>query len=111
MRRGFSQDAADPRRVLDNLALIEQAAAGMDRMIGDLLDLEQVAQGQLKLKPEKVDIRTLLEDYKILIAPEVSSKSFLHAPLYFSEPIAAWLDRDRPPQLVHWCLNDDPLTD
>ncbi len=83
MRKGLSQDAADPRRVLDNLALIEQAAAGMDRMIGDLLDLEQVAHGQLKLKPEKVDIRILLEDCKILFAPEVSCwRLILHAPSY-----------------------------
>lgn len=95
MRRGLSQDAADSRRVLDNLALIEQAAAGMNRMIGDLLDVEQVAQGQLKLKPEKLDIRTLLEDCRVLFAPEVSSKSFSMILGASPEPIVAWVDRDR----------------
>lgn len=95
MRKGLSQDATDPRRVLDNLALIEQAAAGMDRMIGDLLDLEQVAQGLLKLKPQKVDIRTLLEDCRFLFAPEVSSKSFSMTLHTSPEPIVAWVDRDR----------------
>ena len=62
IRRGLSQDATDPQSGLENLALIEQAAAGMDRMIGDLLDVEQVAQGQLKLKPEKVDICAVLQE-------------------------------------------------
>jgi signal transduction histidine kinase len=95
MRKGLSHDAADPRRVLENLALIEQAAAGMDRMIGDLLDVEQVAQGQLKLKLEHVDIYTLLQDCRDLFAPEVSSKSFsmtIHTP---PEPMMAEGDRDR----------------
>ena len=100
MRKGLSHDAADPRRVLENLALIEQAAAGMDRMIGDLLDVEQVAQGQLKLKLEHVDIRTLLQDCRDLFAPESSSKSFsmtIHTP---PEPIVAEVDRDRMLQVL-----------
>ncbi len=95
MRKGLSHDAADRRRVLENLALIEQAAAGMDRMIGDLLDVEQVAHGQLKLKLEHVDIYTLLQDCRDLFAPEVSSKSFsmtIHTP---PEPMMADGDRDR----------------
>ncbi len=95
MRRGLSHDAADPGRVLENLALIERAAAGMDRMIGDLLDGEQVAQGQLKLKPENVDICTLLQDCRDLFAPEVSSKSFSMNIHLSPEPMVAEVDRDR----------------
>jgi len=100
MRKGLAQDAADPRRVLESLALIEQAAAGMDRMIGDLLDVEQVAQGQLKLKPEHVDIRTLLQDCRDLFAPEVSSKSFSMTIHTSPEAIVAEVDRDRMLQVL-----------
>lgn len=100
MRRGLSHDAADPGRVLENLGLIERAAAGMDRMIGDLLDVEQVAQGQLKLKLENVDICTLLQDCRDLFAPEVSSKSFSMNIHLSPEPIVAEVDRDRMLQVL-----------
>ncbi len=95
VRKGLSHDAAYPQKVLENLALIEQTAAGMDRMIGDLLDVEQVAQGQLKLKPEHIDIRALLQDCRDLFAPEVSSKSFSMTIHPSPEPIVAEVDRDR----------------
>ena len=54
-----------PGRVLENLSIIERAAAGMDRMIGDLLDVEQVARGQPQtLVKENVDMCTLLQGYE-----------------------------------------------
>jgi signal transduction histidine kinase len=58
---------------------------GMDRMIGDLLDLEQVAQGQLKLKPEKVDIRTLLEDCRFYL---LQRSPVSHSPCPFILPLS-----------------------
>ena len=95
MRRGLSNDAIDACTLLENLGIIEQAATSMDRMISDLLDVERMAQGKLQLKPEKVDLRVLLQQCVALFAPVVSSKSFsmtVHTP---PEPIFANLDHDR----------------
>ncbi len=95
MRRGLSKDAVDSGSVLENLGLIEQAAAGMDRMISDLLDVERMAHAKLKLKPEKVDVRALLQECVDLFAPLVSSKSFSMTIHTVPEPIVADLDHDR----------------
>lgn len=95
MRRGLSKEAVDAGSLLENLGIIEQAATGMDRMISDLLDVERMAQGKLQLKPEKVDLRVLLQQCVALFAPVVTSKSFsmtVHTP---PEPIFANLDHDR----------------
>ncbi len=57
IRRGLSKDAADTVSLLENLGMIEQGAAGMDRLISELLDVERMAQDKLILKPERVDLR------------------------------------------------------
>jgi signal transduction histidine kinase len=95
LRRGLSKDAVEEGTVLENLTLIEQAAAGMDRMISDLLDVEQLAHDKLKLKPEQVDVRALLQECVGLFAPLVSSKSFSMTIHTVPESIVADLDHDR----------------
>ncbi len=95
IRKGFSKDPVDAGRVLENLAIIEQAAAGMDRMISDLLDVEQLSQNKLILKPEKVDVRALLQECVVLFTPLASSKSFSMTIHTAPEAICADLDHDR----------------
>ena len=95
MRRGLSQNAIDTVSLLKNLEIIEQSAAGMDRMISDLLDVERMASDKLILKPERVDVRALLQECVDLFAPVVSSKSFSMTLHICPEPIFADLDHDR----------------
>ena len=100
MRRDLSKGAMEAGSVLENLTLIEQAAAGMDRMISDLLDVEQFSHAKLKLKPEQVDVRALLQECTRLFAPVVSSKSFSMTIHTAPEPIFADLDHDRIHQVL-----------
>ena len=100
MRGGLSKGAVEAGSVLENLTLIEQAAAGMDRMISDLLDVEQFSHDKLKLKPEQVDVRALLQECMGLFAPVVSSKSFAMTIHTAPEPIFADLDHDRIHQVL-----------
>jgi signal transduction histidine kinase len=95
MRRGLSKDAVDTVSLLENLGIIEQTAAGMDRMISDLLDVERMAQDKLILTLERVDVRTILQECVDLFAPVVSSKSFSMTIHTAPEPIFANLDHDR----------------
>ena len=95
LRGGLSKDAVKAGSVLEHLALIEQAAAGMDRMISDLLDVEQLAHAKLKLKPEQVDVCALLQECVSLFGPLVSSKSFSMTIHTVPESIGADLDHDR----------------
>ena len=94
MRRGLSQNAIDTVSLLKNLEIIEQSAAGMDRMISDLLDVARM-HDKLVLKPERVDVRALLQECVDLFAPVVSSKSFSMTMHLCPEPIFADLDHDR----------------
>jgi signal transduction histidine kinase len=95
IRRGLSKDAMDAVSLLENLGIIEQTAAGMDRMIRDLLDVERMAHGRLTLKPEKADLCAVLQECVELFAPVVSSKSFSMIIHTSPGPIFADLDRDR----------------
>ena len=95
MRKGLSKDTVDPGSVLENLALIERTAAGLDRMISDLLDVDQLSQDKLRLKPEQVDVRALLQECASLFAPLVSKKSFSMTIHTAPEAICANLDHDR----------------
>jgi signal transduction histidine kinase len=76
MRGDLSGNPVDTGRLRDNLGLIERSAASMDRMISALLDVERMAHDKLILKPERVDIRALLQECADLSAPVVSAKSF-----------------------------------
>ena len=76
MRTDLSHDAVDTVSLLENLGIIEQGNAAMDRMISDLLDVERMAEGKLILKLERVDLRAMLHKCVNLFAPVVSSKSF-----------------------------------
>ena len=95
MRSELSKDTVDAVSLLENLGRIEQAATGMNRIISDLLDVEGMAHGKLQLKPEKVDLRALLQECVDLFAPLVSSKSFSMTIHTSHEPIFAELDHDR----------------
>ena len=95
MRSDLDRDTVDTVSLLQNLGIIEQSVAGMDRMISDLLDVERMAHGKLILKPERVDLRTILQECVNLFAPIVSSKSFSMTIHPCPEPIFADLDHDR----------------
>ncbi len=95
MRRDLSKDEVITVRILENLGIIEQSAAGMDRMISDLLDVERMAHDKLNLNPERVVLRALLQECVDLFAPVVSSKSFSMTIRTSPEPIFADLDHDR----------------
>jgi signal transduction histidine kinase len=95
MRRSLSNDAVDKVSLLENIEIIEQSVAFMDRMISDLLDVERMAQDKLILKPERVDLRDLLQECVDLFAPVISRKAFSMTIHIFPEPIFADLDHDR----------------
>ena len=77
------------------LELLSRPPTGMDRMINDLLDVERMAHGKLHLKPERVDLRALIQECMDLFAPIVASKSFSMTSHIPSEPIFADVDHDR----------------
>lgn len=95
MRRDLSKDPVDTASLLENLKIIEQSASSMDRMISDLLDVERMEHDKLILKPERVDLRDVLQECMDLFAPVVSSKSFSMTFHACPKPIFADLDRDR----------------
>jgi|CXWL01.1.fsa_nt_gi signal transduction histidine kinase len=95
MRRDLSKNVIDSVSVLENLGRIEQSVAGMDRMISDLLDVERMAHDKLLLKPERIDLRDLLQECLDLFAPVVASKSFSMTIHTGTEPIFADVDHDR----------------
>ncbi|MEO8339223.1 MAG: ATP-binding protein [Nitrospirota bacterium] len=95
MRKALSRNAPDAVSLLENLGIIEQAAAGMNRMINELLDVERMAHGKLALTTEKVDIHALIQESLDLFAPIISSKSFSIANHFPSEQIFAHIDHDR----------------
>ncbi len=95
MRSNLDRDTVDTVSLLRNLGIIEQSVAGMDRMISDLLDVERMSHDKLILKPERVDLRTILQECVNLFAPIVSSKSFSMTIYPCPEPIFADLDHDR----------------
>ncbi|MEP6935101.1 MAG: histidine kinase dimerization/phospho-acceptor domain-containing protein, partial [Nitrospirota bacterium] len=95
MRSDLDRDTVDTVSLLQNLGIIEQTIAGMDRMISDLLDVERMAHDKLLLKPERVDLRTILQECVNLFALIVSSKSFSMTIHICPEPIFADFDHDR----------------
>lgn len=95
MRRGLRKDVMDSESLLDDLRIIEQTAARMDRMISDLLDVERMAQNQLILKYERVDLRAIFQECVDLFAPIVAKKSFSMTIRATPEPISIELDHDR----------------
>ena len=95
MRRDLSKDPVDIASLLENLQIIEQSASSMDRMISALLDVERMEHDKLVLKPERVELRDVLQECVDLFAPVVSSKSFSMTFHACPEPIFADLDRDR----------------
>ncbi|MEO5954895.1 MAG: ATP-binding protein [Nitrospiraceae bacterium] len=95
MRRDLSKDPVDTASLLENLRIIEQSAAGMDRMISDLLDVERMAHDKLVLTPERLDLRDLLQECVDLFAPVNSHKPFSMTIHPCPEPIFADLDHDR----------------
>lgn len=95
MRRSLYNDAVDTVSLLENIEIIEQSAAGMDRMVSALLDLERMAQDKLILKLERVDLRAILQECVDLFAPAVSRKAFSMTLHICPEPIFADLDHDR----------------
>ena len=95
MRRSLSKDAVDTVSLLENIEIIEQSAAGMDQMISDLLEVERMAQNKLILKPERVDLRDLMQECVDLFAPLISLKAFSMTIHICPEPIFADLDHDR----------------
>jgi len=95
LRKGLSSEAVDTASLLENLAIIEKSAAGMDRMISDLLDVERMAHDKLIIKPERIDIRGLLQECADLFAPVVSRKAFSMTIQTGPETIVADLDHDR----------------
>ena len=54
-----------------------------------------MADYKLRLKPDRVDLRTILQDFVTLFSPIVSSKSFSMTIHPYPEPIFADLDHDR----------------
>jgi signal transduction histidine kinase len=94
IRRSLSP-TSDTGSLLENIGLIEQSAACMSRMISDLLDVERMAHGKLTLYPQKVDLRTLLQECGEFFAPLVSSQAFSMTIDTDPEPIFTNLDRDR----------------
>jgi len=95
MRRDLGKDTVDPVNLLQQLRIIEQSAAGMDRMITALLDVEQMAHDKLILTCERTDIRALLQECMDLFAQVVLSKSFSMTIDTGPEPIFAEVDHDR----------------
>jgi signal transduction histidine kinase len=95
IRSRLSKGALDAVGLLEHIGVLEQAAEGMRRMINDLLDVERMAQDKLTLKPERVDLRALLQECMDLFAPIMSSKSFSMTSHVPSEPIFARVDHDR----------------
>ena len=75
MRKELSRRSLDDP-LLKHVTLIEQSGAFMDRLINALLDVERIAQGKLRLEPQEVDLRLLLQECVDLFSPIVASKSF-----------------------------------
>ena len=67
----------------------------MDRMIDALLDVERMAHDKLILKPERADLRALLQECWDLFAPVVLTKAFSMTMDTGTEPIYADIDHDR----------------
>lgn len=95
MRNGLSRGAMDAGSLLENIGIIEHAAASMHRMINDLLDVERMAHDKLILKPERIDLHALLQECMDLFSPISSSKNFSMTSHISSEPISAHADHDR----------------
>ena len=95
MRRSLSKDPVDKVSLLENIEIIEQSAAGMDQMISDLLEVERMAQDKLILKPERVDLRDLIQECVDLFAPLISLKAMSMIIDICPEPIFADLDYNR----------------
>jgi signal transduction histidine kinase len=95
LRKAISREALDTVSLLKDLGLIERSAAHMDRMISDLLDVERMAHDKLTLKPERMDLRHLLQECRDLFAPVVVSKSFTMTIHAGPEPLVANIDHDR----------------
>jgi len=95
LRSGLSGDAVDAAHLLEVLKTIEQSAAGMDRMISDLLDVERMSHDKLDLRPERTDIRALLQECVDLFAHVTQSKSFSMTIHAGADTIVVDLDHDR----------------
>jgi signal transduction histidine kinase len=100
MRSRLSKGTMDEASLLEHIGVLEQAAGGMHRMINDLLDVERMANNKLILNPERVDLRTLLQECMDLFAPIISSKNFSMTSHVSSEPIFAHVDHDRIMQVL-----------
>jgi len=59
LEAGAIDDAANNRRFL---SIIQKNAARMHRLIDDILELSAIEAGNVKLHPERVAIRTLIDD-------------------------------------------------
>ena len=100
MRTRLSNGTMDAVSLLEHIGVLEQAAGGMLRMINDLLDVERMAQDKLTLKPERVDLRALLQECMDLFAPIIAGKNFSITSHVSSEPIFARVDHDRIMQVL-----------
>ncbi|MEQ1893663.1 MAG: ATP-binding protein [Planctomycetota bacterium] len=95
VRKGLGEKQMDAGLVLENIGVIEGAAASMHRMINDLLDVERMAQGKLPLEFQPVEVQSLLRECMDIFEPLAASKSLVVTQDCPAEPLLVHCDHDR----------------
>ena len=71
----MEMDASLPAQVREDLAMIRRNVELETRLIDDLLDLSRVITGKLRLRPEPVSMRGLIENVLKMVQSDVNRRS------------------------------------
>ena len=78
----------------EQLSTVDSSARHLLSLINDLLDLAKIESGKVDLRPERVDLRELVEEVMSTLRPAVVAKGLrLEGVLPSSGPVYLWTDR------------------
>ena len=88
-------------RVQDYLKIVMHQAGRLNGLISDFLDLDQIEEGQLKLEPEPLDLREIVEEVTQVMQINANSRETDLNTSLPKTPLSLWADRDKLYRVVY----------
>lgn len=88
-------------RVQDYLKIVMHQAGRLNGLISDFLDLDQIEEGQLKLEPEPLDLREIVEEVTQVMQINANSRETGLKTSLPETPLTLWADHDKLYRVVY----------
>jgi signal transduction histidine kinase len=83
------------------LKIVTHQAGRLNSMISDFLDLDQIEEGQLKLEPEPLDLREIVEGVAHVMQINANNRETDLITNLPEKPLILWADRDKLYRVVY----------